>query len=400
MIWFLWLFILLGIGAISESSWLVITSISILFILGIITTWQKFSLSKVTYHRRWHYRRGFPGETTNVKIEVENHKFLPLSWLRIRDTWPMQVSPMEKDAINKTDVFNQQGEMITTLSLQGRERISRTYQICFRERGLYQVGPAQLESGDYFGFYETQYKNPHLDTVIVFPELLALQELNTSAENPFGVQRAQRKLFEDPTLPMGIRPYQPEDDFRSIHWPATARTGQLQVKVYQPISSQVMVLCLNILTSEHPWIGMNQDLLERLIKVCATLAYHSSQRGYAVGLISNGCMAHADRPFNIAPGRSPTQLATILQALAAVTPYHTGQFEPFLMNSLKTIPYGATLVILTGVLTPLLGETILRLKRYRSNIILYTLDPNPPGHLPGIRVIHLPFSAEEKDDKA
>jgi uncharacterized protein (DUF58 family) len=54
---------------------------------------------------------------------------------------------------------------------------------------------------------------------------------------------------------MGIRPYHPEDGFRRIHWPATARTGELQVKVFQPVTARVMVICLNVSTETHYWMG-------------------------------------------------------------------------------------------------------------------------------------------------
>ncbi len=36
---------------------------------------------------------GFPGESIPVKIEIENRKFLPLTWLRTVDPWPKAVGP-------------------------------------------------------------------------------------------------------------------------------------------------------------------------------------------------------------------------------------------------------------------------------------------------------------------
>ena len=130
---------------------------------------------------------------------------------------------------------------------------------------------------------------------------------------------------------MGVRDYHPEDDFRRMHWPATAHTGQLQVKVYQPASAQVMMVCLNVSTLAHYWEGILPELLEHLVRVTASIVQQGLQDGYRVGLVSNGCLAHADQPFRVPPGRSPDQLAHLLSTLAGVTPLVTGSFDRFLI---------------------------------------------------------------------
>ncbi len=225
----------------------------------------------------------------------------------------------------------------------------------------------------------------------VFPELLPLSIFHLPTDDPFGDRASRRRLFEDPNLPMGVRPYHPEDEFRRIHWNATARTGSLQVKVYQPISSRVMMVCLNVLTTPQPWLGTYKDLFEQLIKVAATMVYHSHEDGYSVGLISNGCLTHADQPFLISPSRSAEQLANMLQALASVTEYITSPLENLLIKSMSQVPYGSNLTIITALLPPTLLDTLIRLKRYRPNILLVSLGVDPPPHLPGIRSLHLPF---------
>lgn len=396
MTWLLWLIVLVIVGAILNLPWLVISCGTLAALITVALLWNRYSTQSIVYRRKWHYRRGFPNETTTARIEIENRKRLPLSWLRVTDPWPMPVAPEEQDALAYSGVHNE-GLLVSLLSLRAHEKVVRTYKILFRERGIYQIGPASVESGDFFGLFTNQADQASVDNLTVFPELLPLDDIKVVTDDPFGTKKAQRRLFEDPNLPMGIRAYQPDDEFRKIHWPATARTGQLQVKVYQPVSSQVTVFCLNVRTSLHPWIGTYPELLERLIRVCATLVYHAAENGHSVGLLSNGCLAHADQPFRILPGRSPNQVGMLLQALAAVTPYNTGEFEPFLIQSMKHIPFGATLIILTGIVTPELAKTLLQLKPYRPRIVLYSLDPEPPPYLAGIQVIHLPFQPTSAD---
>lgn len=391
-VWYL-LFILIGIlGAVFELPWLVSFCLIVLLLLGLANLWNIHALRNVTYRRIWRYRRGFSGEILPLRLEIENNKFLPLSWLRIADSWPASIAPDEEKVLAPSHVENE-SYLMSLQSLRGFQRATRSYHLTLRQRGVYQIGPYDMESGDLFGLFRTSRTVEKLDLITVFPDLLPLQSLKLRTDDPFGDQQARRRLYEDPTRPMGVRDYQPDDDFRRIHWNATARTGQLQVKVYQPISARVLVICLNVTTLKYHWLGANPGMLEQLIKTAATLAYHSVQDGYAVGLYSNGCLAHADQPFRIQPGRSPQQLGVLLQALAGVTSFITAPFEKFLLRYMPQIPYGATLVVLTAFITPELTDVLAKIKHYRRNITLFTLQPDPPESLPGIQVIHLPFES-------
>jgi uncharacterized protein (DUF58 family) len=91
-----------------------------------------------------------------------------------------------------------------------------------------------VESGDLFGIYEQACPVGPAEHLTVYPALAPLSEAGLPADDPFGERRSRRRLFEDPNRPMGIRAYQPEDSFRRIHWPATARTGHLQTAFSNP----------------------------------------------------------------------------------------------------------------------------------------------------------------------
>lgn len=381
-------------GILLDFPWLIHFSIAIGLILELAHQWRRHAVDRVRYTRRFHYTRGFPGEPNNVRVTIENNKLLPLSWMRTSDPWPLAIGPEDSNVLAPSHL-PEQGILVNLYSLRWYEQISRTYPLLLRKRGIYEVGPLTLETGDLFGLYEDRKEIENRDLLVVFPEVLPLERLKLLAEDPFDDRRARKPLFEDPSRTMGIRPYHPEDGFRRIHWPATARTGALQVKVFEPVTARTMVLCLNVSTEVHFWLGYSPALLEQLIKVCATLAYHGMEDGYAVGLFSNGCLAHSDQPFRIQPGRSPSQLAVLLQALAGATPYVTLPFETFLIRSMADIPFGSTLVIISALVTEPLEDTLIRLRRYRPYITLVSLAAEPPPDLPGIRTVHLPFTEEE-----
>ncbi len=380
-------------GAIVQIPYLATFSAALSVILVITSWWRRHSLDGVNYRRRPYYRRAFPGEHVPLQVEVENKKPLPLSWLRIKDPWPLAIGP-EDEAILAPSYLPEQGLLTNIFSLRWFEKTTRSYTLLFRNRGLYKVGPATLQSGDVFGMYELSRKEEQGEYLTVFPEILPLERLDLPAEDPFGDRRSRRRIFEDPNQPMGVREYRSEDGFRRIHWPATARTGQLQVKVFQPTSAQVAMICLNTSTFDKHWEGVYPELLEHLVSVAATLADRYIQDGYQVGLISNGCLAHSDRPLNIPPGRSPKQLGALLEALAGITPMVMTPFEQFLIREMPRVHYGASLLVISAVTPPILMETLARLKRHNRKITLLSLAEEPPKSIPGMKILHRPFQEQ------
>jgi uncharacterized protein (DUF58 family) len=381
-------------GTLLNFPWLVYFSTAVVVVMALSSYWRNHALDKIKYTRSFHYTRGFPGEKTTVSVTVENNKLLPVSWLSASDTWPDDFDP-EGELRLSTSHIPKQGYLVNLYSLRWHQRITRSFTVLFHKRGIYPIGPLMLQAGDFFGMYDQSREVDNLEYLTVFPEIVPLENLKLPAENPFGDRQAVKPLFEDPSRPMGIRPYHPEDGFRRIHWPATARTGELQVKVYQPVIARVMVICLNVTTETHYWMGYSPEILEQLVKISATLVYQGTEDGYAVGLFSNGCLAHADQPFRIQPGKSANQLALLLGALAGVTPFVSAAFETFLIRSMTDIPFGSTLVIVSAFVTESLQDTLIRLRRYRPNITLISLEETPPPDLPGIHIVHLPFVPEE-----
>ncbi len=387
------------VGFVMQSIFLVALPVIVLIIVGLARWWQRSSLSEVLYRRRFHYIRAFPGEHFPLKLEIENNKLLPLTWLRVEDPWSEMVAPEGEGILAPSHILGE-GFLTNVFSLRWYQRTNRNYMLHFRKRGVYKVGPARLSSGDLFGLFDTQEELGPAEHLTIFPKMIPLKRIVLPPEDPFGEQKSRRHLYEDPNRPIGVREYQPEDSFRRMHWPATARTGQLQVKVYQPISAQVMMLCMNVSTFERYWEGVNPELMEYMLSVAATLLAYGLEDGYRVGMISNGCLTNSDQPFRIPPGRSPQQLAHLLQALAGVTSVVFVPFDRYLLREVPRIPYGATLLILTSVIYPALIETLMRIKKHERRIILYSLAEKAPPHIPGIVSIHIPYEPEKQRFKA
>lgn len=387
------IFFIAVLGQIAELLAIVAFMLIIVFVAWL---WSRSSLRGLVYARQFPYRRFFPGEQIDVQITVENRKLLPISWLQVEDEWPVQVGPADDAALPISEDDPGLGYLINTYSLRWYERIRRHVTLETRQRGVFEIGPAHLVSGDPFSLFDRKItlEDRH-ELLVVYPRIKTLPELGLPLKDPFGDHRVQRRLFEDPNRTMGIRDYAPHDSFRHVHWKATAHTGELKTRIYEPTRSLRTVLCLNVATFERYWRGVWPAMLEYETEVAASLASWGLENGHSVGMIANGTLAHADQPFRILPGRSIDQLTNILQALAAVSYFVSSNFDRFLVEESPRLPWGATMVVITPFMTDAIAASILRLRDSGRRLVLIGLGKQEPPFIPGVLTYHLPIAGDE-----
>ena len=384
-------FFLILLGLMLKTPGLLVLSAFLLTLFPIAQWWNRRVLRGVIYERRLSHLYAFPGETIRLTVQITNRKLLPVPWLRVRDEFPKAIHPIKAGKSLLAPSHEQErGYLVSLLSLRWYEHVRRHYTLHCYQRGVFTLGPVRYVSGDLFSLLQNERDEPVVQRVTVYPQIVPLHELGITAKAPFGDTRAPRQLFQDPSRIMGCREHQPYDGFRHIHWKATARQGELQVKVYEPRVSLNVVICLNVATFAYPWQGVRPDLLEHAIVVAASLAHHAVEQEYVVGLVANGAMPHADQPLKVLPSRSPEQLARMLRVLAGVTPFVTSSIDRLLRNESPNLPWGATLVVITAVVTDELRAMMSRLRKAGRRLVLVAVDQEPPESLPGILFHHAP----------
>jgi uncharacterized protein (DUF58 family) len=397
--WIYLALILIPIALLFDTRALLVTSAFLLTIVPVAWWWNRHSLDGVTYRRAFDERRAFPGEVLELSLRVANQKLLPLGWLTVEDQWSLAL-PLEEGTLFPSP-SGQIGHFRSALSIRWFERITRYYRIRCTRRGFYPFGPVRLTSGDIFGLFRQHLAKDYVDWLIVYPQVLPLEALGFPPKEPFGETKATWRIFEDPSRAIGVRDYQPEDSFRHVHWKATARRQALQVKVYEPTTSHNLVIFLNVATLVKHWHGVIPGLLERAISVAASIANHAVEERTTVGLVANGSIPHSDQPIKVLPSRRPDQLARVLEALAAVTSFATCSIESLLLSESARLPWGATLVVVTAIVTDSLLATLLRLHEVGRRLVLVSLEDTTPDPLSlpaGILIYHLPASELPFDD--
>lgn len=383
--------ILLAVGFwLDRNPGLLTLGFMLLVIAAISHLWKERALNGVSYERHFDHTRVFPNEAVELTAVIINNKALPLTWLQMNDHFP--IAPAGEHIISQSAAEkNESYSWKQDFSMAGHEQAKRHVTLTFPTRGYYRIGPVKYSSSDIFMLFTIEKKRDYLDTIVVYPQIWPLAELGLPAKEPFGDVKVRHSLFTDPIKTQGIRDYQQQDRFRDVHWKASARRGQLQTKVYDPSTGMTMVVFLNVATFAKHWMGFDPILLERAVSVAGSIANYGAMQGWAVGMYANGSLPGSDQPIRVPAGRSPDQLMHILEALAAVTEFATGSIERMLFRESAGLPWAATLVLITAVVTEEIMINLIRLKEAGRRIVLISLANEPPPPFSGgITVYHLP----------
>lgn len=227
------------------------------------------------------------GETVAVAVAVTNSGRWPVGWLLVEDLLPRQALIHTPARLRVT------GRRIQLEMLRAGETKTMLYQMQCNRRGYYQIGPVVLETGDYFGLHRRYRVGADPQFLLVYPEVIPLEGYDLASRRPIGEVRMTHRLYEDPTRIAGVRTYQPGDPLNRVHWRATARTGMLHSKVYEPSTVAGATLLIDFHSQSH---DPRQEPLrsELAITAAASLANTLYQLGQQFGLVTNGRDA-ADR---------------------------------------------------------------------------------------------------------
>ena len=351
-----------------------------LIAIGIARFWNRVALQKLTYERSFPQERVFFGDEIYMDLVLSNRKPIPLAWLNIDDQLPQGVMP--HTASLSRNIQSGIDSMSHSTAVAWYERIRWRYRIDVVGRGEYSIGPARMESGDPFGFFQSRMTVTHLDKLVVYPKVYSLDDIGIPPARPLGDIRGGLEIFPDPSRPAGIREYVRGDPLKTIDWKSTAKQQQLMVRTFEPSSTHTVIIALAVDTMEPYWLSQNPDDLERVISVAASMALYVSGQQYSMGLFSNDMPVGGDRSMTVPPSSDPEHLHTVLTAMALTRPFAPSAMSTALVEQSRKFPFGSTIVLCTHLMTDSLAQAIdeLRQRGFRFTV-LYTGSEtveNPP----------------------
>ena len=121
---------------------------------------------------------------------------------------------------------------------------------------------------------------------MVYPRIVPLRGYDIASRRPIGDVTLAHRLYEDPTRIAGVRSYETGDPLNRIHWRASARTGQLHSKVYDPSSLTGATLVVDFHRDSYPARG-EPHRSDLAATAAASLAFAVSEIGQQIGLVTN-----------------------------------------------------------------------------------------------------------------
>ncbi|HMQ29857.1 MAG TPA: DUF58 domain-containing protein [Chloroflexaceae bacterium] len=312
---------------------------------------------------RWSRRlpaAAFPGEPVEVTLLVRNEGLLPIPWLALHESLPpaLRTPPSVRHV----------------LALGAREERAFAYTLQSRRRGLYEVGPLLLRTGDALGLHERPLAGGATDQLVVYPQVLPLAELGLPAALPFGARPAPGSLFTDPARPLGVRPYQPGDGVRRVDWKSTARAGALQVRRHEPAIARETLVALAFSRAEYPGRFLF-DELERAVVAAASIAADLAGRGQPVGLCTTGHDPLGPGPAaTVMPAAGRPHLMLILRLLGRLEAPPAGDIAAALDRAAAGVGWGSTVVLVAAGGGPALVERLLPLRRRGLHLALVLVE--------------------------
>ena len=335
------------------------------------------------------------GDMVTVALGVENQSGLPVPWVLLEDLLPRAALAQRPPALAV------KGSRIHLAMLAGHGRRTLFYQFECNQRGYYQLGPLVLETGDLFGLHRRfrLVTAPHF--VTVYPEVVTLEGFDVASRRPIGEVLLAHRLFEDPTRIAGVRAYEAGDPLNRIHWRATARTGLLHSKVYEPSTVVGATIVLDF--HRESYLAAHEPYRSELaVTTAASLANAVYEMGHQVGLVTNGRDAvdrvrsegwdprarqprgprgkrpvmadESDRlePLVVPTRRGSEQLMRILETLARVELTDGLTFSQLVVEAASNLPRDATIIALLSSITTETAVALGGLRRhgYAVTVIL------------------------------
>lgn len=287
MKWLLWASLLLVVSLLLGLGLLAYAMYALLAVMLASRLLTRIWVKNLSAQRECNRQIAQVGDTIALAVTVKNEGRLPIAWVLLEDVLPRKALMFDPPNLKIV------GRRLRLISLGPHGSTTLYYQLQCNRRGFYQVGPLVMETGDLFGLHR-RFKIgslPHF--LLVYPKIVPLSGYGIASRRPIGEIRISHRLFEDPTRIAGVRAYQSGDPLNRIHWRATARTGQLHSKIYEPSSIAGITILLDFHVGSYP-VKDEPYRSELAITAAASLASAVFEMNQQVGLVSN-CRDAVDR---------------------------------------------------------------------------------------------------------
>lgn len=242
-----------------------------------------------------------------------------------------------------------------------------TYQVRSDIRGRFEIGPMTVRVSDPFGMVELGRAFRTTAALTVTPRTVALPIIPLGGAWTGSGDNRPRAFATGSAEDVTVREYRHGDELRRVHWPSSARTGELMVRrEEQPWQSRATLFLDNRIVA-HRGQGIASSL-EAAVSLAASIAVHLSQRGFTVRLVT----ATGEEPGTAWHFReAELNTGPLLEALAVVQPTAHGVIDT---SWLSEANQGGLLVAVLGAVDDADSAVLRRMQHHAVTSLAIALD--------------------------
>ena len=336
----------LGLGAValaaavaSGSRSLGVVGVGFLFAAGLTRLWTWLAESPVALSLEARPASANEGERVRLVAEVRRPSRVPVGSMAVQAT------------------VGRLGSM--TWSLRGKGRVCRSeIDLGPLPRGVFAISEAEVVVGDLLGLASVR-PSVTCDSVnvIVRPRLSVLDGIFSDAGRMGGDGRRLLLRRSAGFDFHSVREYEQGESLRRVHWPTSARRGQLMVKELEDSADEGVLVLLDC--DPAGAVGAPPDSsFDAAVRAAGSVLQAYTTRGRAATLLQTGRLGASIRVRS-----AHSDLGAAVNALAAALPDAPHGLPRFLSGS--SLPGGSELTIVTATVDPAAFSAILGLAAHR-----------------------------------
>ena len=268
------------------------------------------------------------GRDAEVALELSNAGLGTGGLWLLAETLPRELGPTPQFVVDR---------------LPGGRSTTLHYRVHGGRRGRYRLGPLKLRLVDPFGLVLRSVVGTDTAALVVVPRVVPLGPGGPGGGHGAGGAGARRSLAVHGEDDVSTRPYRHGDDLRKVHWRATARTGELMVRLEEKPWRAQATLLLDTRARAHliarPAHADHRaapagpdtpppDSLEWLVEAAASIGTELLARGATLRVVTEGAeLTGADAGGGLSgeelldrlAGVVPSRLAGLAPGLALLT---------------------------------------------------------------------------------
>lgn len=246
---------------------------AIVAVMAMGVVWPWIAMRGIRCELRFDRSRVTEGETATVILKVINRSIFPV--------WGLTVSRgMDRSSEPQAATENAN----TFMGLRGVAPWSETefeWQFQPRLRGEYPTVNPILGNGFPFGLWSCNRPVTVVGRLLVWPKTWALAALPNVVGNVQSLLGALAQTAGTEGEVIGLRPFRRGDSMKSVHWPQTARQGELVVRERQSNRRREIQIIVDTTAQHHLGRGGHSSL-EWSFRVAASLCQAFHTQGFQV----------------------------------------------------------------------------------------------------------------------